>query len=147
MTLRKRPTLRQRLWPKIADVRSARSVAHRAASWAFILAGLTAVFAVFALLGMPMVEGTDGWILLDSALVAAVATGIWRMSRAAAVFGLVVMVGEYVLTPRRDVGMGYLIATILVTLAFVNAIRATFAYHRLQKPATQEFGPQPIGPR
>jgi hypothetical protein len=140
-------SLRDRYWPKVADARSAREVAHRAAWLAIIIAGFTAVLAVLEIFRIPMIPGIDRWALLDAALWGALASGIWRMSRVAAVVGLVAIVAEHVLFPNREVGMAYLIATVLIALAFLNAVRATFAYHRLQKPAPQAFAPKPLEPR
>ena len=140
-------TLRERFWPKITDARSARYVAHRAAWFAIVVAGFTAIVAGLDLFGIPMIPGIDAWAFLDVALLGAVAAGIWRMSRVAAVAGLVVEVAEHIFTPNREVGMAYLILTVLVVLAFVNALRATFAYHRLQEPALQPNGAKPIEPR
>jgi hypothetical protein len=139
--------IRRRYWPKLTDVRSAREVAHRSASLAMIIAGFTAVFAVLALLHIPMIPGVDGWALTDAALWAGLAVGIWRMSRGAAAAGLAAIVAEQLLGPNREVGMAYLIATVLVVLAFVNGLRAASAYHRLLKPKPQAFSPDPLEPR
>jgi hypothetical protein len=124
-------------------------VAHRAASWAIVIAVFTAVFAVLALFDIPMIHGIDAWALIDAALWAGLAIGIWRMSRWAAVAGLAGIILEHLFTPAREVGMAYLIATLLAVLLFINGLRATFAYHRLLKPRPrpETFGPAPLEPR
>jgi hypothetical protein len=122
-------------------------VAQRAASWAIVIAVFTAVFAVLALFGVPMIQGLDGWALIDAALWAGLAIGLWRMSRLAAIAGLAAIILEHLFTPTREVGMVYLIATLLAVLAFVNGLRAAFAYHRFLKPRPQSFGPVPLEPR
>jgi hypothetical protein len=131
----------------VADVQSARAVAHQAAWVAIITAGLIAIFAILFMFGVPMVRGIDGWALIDAAFWGALASGIWRMSRVASAVGLAATVAERVLLPDREMGMAYLIATVILVLAFINALRATSAYHRLQKPAPKALAPEPLEPR
>jgi hypothetical protein len=145
--MRKRRSLRDRYWPKVTDVTSAREVAHRAASVAIIIAGFTAVFAGLALFGIPMVPGVDHWAFIDAAIWGGVAAGIWRMSRGAAIAGLVVIVLEYVLFWDREVGVAHLIATVVLLLAFLNALRATYAYHRFRRTKVEALSPAPLEPR
>ena len=70
--------------------------------------------------------------LLDAAAFAAVAFGLSRRSRVAAVFGLCLYLIEeaYVLTQARPLT---LLIVAAFTIAFVNGVRGAFALHRQQR--------------
>lgn len=53
----------------------------RAAMAAWISAGLTLIFGLFALAGEQVVPGFDAWILLDAAILAGLAFGVTKRSR------------------------------------------------------------------
>jgi hypothetical protein len=59
---------------------------HVTRAWiaASISAGLSLVFGVFAAAGVAVVPGLDAWILLDAAILAALAYGVWKRSRVCA---------------------------------------------------------------
>ena len=145
--MRKRRSFRDSYWPRVTDVASAREVAHRAASVAIIIAGFTALFAGLAAFGIPMIPGIDQWAFVDAVIWGAVAAGIWRMSRGAAIAGLVAIVLEYVVLWDREVGIAHLIVTVALVLAFLNGLRATFAYHRLRRSEPQATSPASVEPR
>jgi serine/threonine-protein kinase len=60
---------------------------HVTRAWmaASISAGLTLLFGAFAAAGVVVAPGLDAWILLDAAILAALAYGVWKRSRVCAV--------------------------------------------------------------
>jgi hypothetical protein len=108
----------------------------RQGTWAAcILAGMTGIFALASILGvLPKGLLISGWGLVDAALFGIIAWGIYRMSRVAAVAGLVFYIVEQVIAiATSDTKKGFGIVAILMIMAFFNAVRGTFAYHRLRK--------------
>jgi hypothetical protein len=74
--------------------------------------------------------------LLDAAAFAAVAIGLSRSSRVAAVCGLGLYLVEeaYVLGQARPFT---LLIVVLFTMAFVNGVRGAFALHRHESPTSR----------
>lgn len=78
--------------------------------------------------------------LAEVVLYAAIAFGIFRMSRAAAVAGLALYTAEQVFALAAHGSVAPIALIFLV--AFANAVRGVFAYHRLVKrPSSQESAP------
>jgi hypothetical protein len=124
------------IWPAVDTPESAR-FAMRQAFWAAIfVCGMTAAFAIASLFA----SSTDSplplapWALVDAAIFAAIAFGIWRESRVAAVAGLGVYIIEqlHLLTipVRRGAGSFLIVAALLV--AFIGGIRGAFALHQMR---------------
>jgi hypothetical protein len=108
----------------------------RQGTWAACFAaGMTSLFALASILGvLPEGLAVSAWALADAAVFWTIAWGIYRMSRVAAVAGLVVYILERALAiAASDTKKGFGIVAILMILAFFNAVRGTFAYHRLRK--------------
>jgi serine/threonine-protein kinase len=64
---------------------------------ATISAGMTSLFSLLAAAGVITVEGVDPWNLIDAALLAGLAYGVWRRSRVCAALLLVYGVASEVL--------------------------------------------------
>lgn len=81
--------------------------------------------------------------LLDAAAFAAVAIGLSRRSRVAAVCGLFLYLVEeaYVLGQARPFT---LLVVVLFTIAFVNGVRGAFALHRQTSPADPRGPSRPL---
>jgi hypothetical protein len=118
-------------WAEITDAESARSAANAARGAALFCAGMTLVATVLAMMGIEFLQqlGLNAWSLLDVALFLAVAWGIHRMSRTAAVLGLV-LYGVERLMMMAENGPKGVILTVIFTLLFIGGVRGTFAYHR-----------------
>lgn len=123
------------LWPPVDTLDTAKSTAKLGAVTAAIVAGVTALFAILSLFG---VEFASIWALVDAGLFALIAFGIYKMSRMAAVLGLLLylwgQVSQILVTGRTNY-----ILFLLFTLYLVHGIRGTFAYHKLKKEA-----PEPV---
>jgi lysylphosphatidylglycerol synthetase-like protein (DUF2156 family) len=118
--------------------------ATRQAFWfALVVVVATVIFSILAIGGVQASSISSPWSLLDAALFGAIAIGIYRHSRVAAVAGLVLymfeIVGKYMLfeEPIPTYG-GWWIIPLAFTLVFLGGVRGAFAYHRLQRAAAQE---------
>ncbi len=85
---------------------------------------IAAVTAVVALLGGIPILG-----LIDSALFLAIGFGIKRMSKLAAVCGLILYLVEQAAAFSSGRGSWNIVMLVIITAIYVSAIRATW-YHR-----------------
>jgi len=69
---------------------------HVGRAWtaATIQAGLTLIFGLLAAFGAISVPGLDAWILVDAAILGALAYSVWRRSRTCALLLLLYSVGN-----------------------------------------------------
>ena len=112
-------------WPSLDTLRGAEQAAKQGFWAAVFCAVVTAAFALLSIMG------ADLSALVDAALFAMVAWGLWNKSRAAAVFGLSLYVLER-LYMWSTAGMQNPIIAVLFTLFFINGVRGTFAWKRLK---------------
>ena len=115
-------------WPTIENRASAVSAAKSGMWAAIIVAAVTALIATVALSYGKAIGGIDAWAYVDAAIFAIIAFGIWRMSRAAAVIGLLLFIAE-----RVDMYVSahsFSVLSLLLLLMFVNGVRGTFGYRR-----------------
>ncbi len=142
------------LLPPISDAASARSAARQGVVAAVICAIVTAVFAALAAAGSGFAKnlGLDAWAFLDAAIFVAIAVGIWRMSRFAAMCGLLFYLLERVfawVSQPTSAPKGLIVAVFL-TLAFVNGVRGTFRFHRISSVQAslppRQASPSPMPP-
>ena len=113
-------------WPPVVDEASARAVARQAMWASLIVAGITAVVSQMQVLGL------NNWALVDVALFALIAYGIYRMSRVSAILGLLLFIVERVLMFQTSGRTGGLVALALL-VAFIHGVRGTFGFHRLRQ--------------
>lgn len=121
-------------WPPVDSLNAAKEAAKQGAIAAAIVAGITAIVAILSLFGL---EITSLWALVDAALFALIAFGIYKLSRVAAVIGLTLYLWEQ-LSQILATGKTNIFLVVLFTLYFIHAIRGTFAYHKLKE---QELEP------
>ncbi len=119
-------------WPDVSTREQARAATKGGIAVCTIIVVLTGALALYSLSGKSLL-GITPLSFIDVVLFAAIGFGIWKMSRFAAVAGLVLYLIE----------QGYQIATVgfrspivplIFILYFVHAIRGTFAYHNLPEP-------------
>ena len=131
-------------WPSIQDRESALRISRGGFVAAIFQAGLALMFAWIAR------KTTYAGLSISTYLIAAVifgviAMGIWRLSRVAAVLGLVLFVAEAIwmlLDVRGVTGLvKALLVTLFLTLIFVNGVRGTFAYHNFADEETEADKP------
>ena len=113
--------------PSISDEQSARK-ASRQGVWACGFVTLsTTLLVVLSHLGWSPHQ-VSLWALLDAVIFAGVGWGIYRVSRVAAIGGLLLFVLEKV-SLWIDNGIPPNALSLAVVLAFINAIRGTVAFH------------------
>jgi len=124
------------IWPDVSTLDGARSACRTGAAFAVIVAVLTGGVAILAALGVHLFPTSvfDASALIDAALFAVVAWGLYRYSRVAAVAGLVIYLAERVYMIASGVTGGIPLA-IIMTIGLLGAVRGAFAHHRLSKQA------------
>jgi hypothetical protein len=140
-------TKRNAFWPDVSTLESAAWAIKQGIWAAAFVALVTGIVASVALLIHKSVLGVGGSGLFDAAIFAAVAFGIHKNSRFAAVSGLVVYLAEriYMLKVGGVGGGGASVMVVILTLAFISAIRGTFAFRRLTSTMTQAANPTSHG--
>jgi hypothetical protein len=116
-------------WKEIADKRWRRGC-HQGGGWNQLLhCCADGLLAVLSIVYHQPILGVNAWSLVDSALFVLIAWRIRKMSRTWAVVGICLYVLEAISSVgSRRGGIGVL--TIVFILAYVNALRGTFAYPR-----------------
>jgi hypothetical protein len=141
--LRGRKSLRERfnfLWPRVDTLETA-SAATRPAFWVAVLS--TVVTVVLMGLGMagvhlPAALQRDGWSILDVAIYALIAAGLWRHSRPAAYAGLIAYLANLVWITVEFGKLPHPFWTALYTLVYIHGIRGTRALHQLRAQGSLE---------
>ncbi len=119
------------LWPDVSDMDGAKGAARYGMWCAIFVAGVTAVLVVLSFFGTTFMGITPA-ALLDVALFAAIAFGLSRYSRFAAVAGFVLFLIEkiyYLIVTGSIHGVG--VVGVVILFGFLNGIRGAFAYQKL----------------
>jgi hypothetical protein len=133
-------------WPTIEDESSAKHATRAAVGVSGFIAAVTALAAVLSIVYRKPMLGLDGWGLVDAVIFALIAWRISKVSRVWAIVGLLMYLVEvgYKLATNPSGALGVL--TIISILAYINAIRGAFAYHRYRKAETNPLAPPaPLG--
>jgi len=127
------------LWMTINSMEAAKQAAQQGTVAAAFVAIVTIVFTCMAIAmggnlgeGMPQI---DAWAFWDAGIFVAIAIGIHKLSRVAAVAGLLLYIVEQIImrVSNPNLSMSGFFIVIVIILAFVNAVRGTFAYHRFRR--------------
>ena len=137
------------LFPSITNKEKAKQVARQGTWAAGIVALITLVLTVIVISENPALPYNnlpklDAWAFWDVGIFVAIAWGIYKMSRVAAVAGLVIYIAEQVLirVSNPKLATNGIFFTVLIVIAFINGIRGTFAYHSLP-PSNTNIDPDP----
>lgn len=127
---------RELLWPDVSDEVGARTAAHFAMWASFIVAAMSVFFVLIARLPKAA--------FIDAALFLAVGIGIRKMSRFAAVSGLVLYVSGKIYGLAADAsGVGWrlhaFVIPIIITFLFISSVRGTFGYQRQKKRGAEQL--------
>jgi hypothetical protein len=117
-------------WPDVSNMDGAKDACRMGGWFAVIVAIVTAIFALLALAGTRLM-GITSAALVDAILFGAIAFGIFKHSRFAAVAGFALYLLEklYAISQQGVLAAGVL--GVIFLIGFLNAIRGTFAYHKL----------------
>jgi hypothetical protein len=120
-------------WPSVDTLDEARDACRNGGWGALFVAGVTGVLALLSAAGVTWLAsmGLDAWALLDAGLFAALAWGLFRCSRVAAVLALALYLFERMMALASG-QVGGIPLVIVLTLVFLGAARGAFAYHRLK---------------
>ena len=130
-------------WPDVSERDGALKAIKGAWQAAFIVAGLTALIAVIAVVRGAPVAGFDGWALVDASLMALIGWRITKHSRAWAVVALIYWAGVSIAKIlSASAGGPFGIVTVIILLAFVGGVRGTFAVHKLTGATAADVAPQ-----
>lgn len=117
------------IWPETDDVESARKAAKQGMYASFIIA----VFLfILLLVNTPelSLQNVDPYSVVDILIYILIGWRIGKMSKTAAVLGLIVYLISQVYIVA-EMGFSYSFIKILFILMFVNAIRGTFTFRKL----------------
>lgn len=117
------------LWPRLESQPDIDGALDRGTLFAFIVAGAGALFVIFRIL--PLTS------LVDCALFAGFGFGIAKRSRVCAIgaFALYLLGRIDALDSGSRWGLGIVIG-VMILAVFFNAVRATFAHHRIGRRNT-----------
>jgi hypothetical protein len=119
------------IWPDVSTLEGSKW-ATRQAFWAAVFCmSVTLILAVLGAFGIQLFPEfkMDAWSLLDAGIYGAVAFGLHRYSRFAAVSGLAVYLFERVVM-WTEAGFKSPVMAIILTLLFIGGVRGTWAYRR-----------------
>lgn len=121
-------------WATIKDKETAIIVAKNASYFVFLLTIISAILSGFQLFGATRLG------LIDSALFGMIGFGLYKLSRFAAVAGLLIyLLGKvYTFIVYLTIPQSFWI--ILISLVYINGIRATFVYHKLEGATINKTG-------
>jgi hypothetical protein len=125
-------------WPSVDTLDEARDACRNGGWGALFVAAVTGVIALLSAAGVTLFAsmGLDVWSLLDAGLFAALAWGLFRCSRAAAVLTLALYLFERLMALASG-QIGGIPLVIVLTLVFIGSARGAFAYHRLKGAAAE----------
>ena len=131
------------VWPSITDQVSAKKASRQGLLACACCAGATILCVLLGYFGPPRTDA-----LVDALLFILIGWGIHRISRFAAVAGLLLFILERVFE-WLNYGRGNTVVALLLalafTLAFINSVRGTFAYHRYSGKTGEQGGEGPKG--
>jgi hypothetical protein len=122
-------------WPQISTIEGAKRAAQGGATAALIVALVTLAFTLYAVYQSPILN-LSAWSFADVVIFLAIAFGIWRLSRTAAILGLAFYLAEQA-TQWASSAPKNPVMTVLFILYFTHGIRGTFAIHKLKRSAAQ----------
>lgn len=120
-------------WPDVSSLESAKKAVGYGVGAAGLVAVLTAAFATWALVSQStVVSFIDAWAYVDAVLFTLIAFGIYKESRFAAVFGLLVFIAEKLYQIHVTEKFDGAVMAGFITVFFISSVRGTFALHRLR---------------
>ena len=123
-------------WPDVSTVEHAEKAVRQGMWAAIFVAGVTALIAAYAAGSGTKVGGfVDAWSFVDAVIFGAIAVGIYRKSRFAAVAGLLMFVLEKLMQLQSGMSVAGMFMAAVIALCFVAAVRGTYSLHRMRAQA------------
>jgi len=123
-------------WKEITDTETASDATKAAVGISYFVAAVTGLVATLSVVYHKPILGLDAWSFLDAILFVVIAWRIGKMSRIWSVIGILLYVVEALFSLATKAG-GIGVLTIVFIVAYINAIRGTFAYHRYARQSEQ----------
>jgi hypothetical protein len=124
-------------FPAITDLKSAQDAARQGtATCALIMTFSTVLVVVATATGS---GGLSQLFIVMMLIYGLIAFLIYKMSRVAAIFGLLLYLGDRIVLIAQSGLSGNFVLTIFFVLAFINSIRGTFAYHRFRRLRAEDI--------
>jgi hypothetical protein len=131
-------------WPRIEDENSAEAATKPAVGASGFFAVVTGLLATLSLVYRRPVYGLSGGSIIDALVFLLIAWRINKMSRTWAILGLMIYLAEVAFSLLENPNTAIGLLTIIFVLAYVAAIRGTFAYNRYhQTDATTQSPSSP----
>jgi hypothetical protein len=135
-------------WPNVDTLEGAKEATGYGIGAAIIVAVVTAGFATWALVSRSTVVGfVDARAYLDAALFSAVAFGIYKEKRFAAIAGLTLYLLEKAYQIHATGQFQGAVLAVFFTIMFLSSVRGTFALHRFRNQSSGQQGVPADGPR
>jgi hypothetical protein len=123
-------------WPAMGNAAEAKQVAKQGFWAAIAVAATTSAFTLSAITVGSLVPGMpiNAWSFIDVGIFTAIALGVRKLSRIAAILGFVLYLCSqlHIVTAIGPQLAGLPVFVILIT-AFLNRVRGTFQYHKFRQ--------------
>lgn len=130
-------------WPAVDTIDAAKKTSKygvAAASFTTVVTTLVATWSLGA--GRKAFDFIDAWSYIDAVIFAAVAYGIYKEKRFAAVFGLGFFLFEKAMQVAASGKLQGAWMAIILTLCYVVAIRGVYSLYRLRATIGEQGAPQ-----
>jgi hypothetical protein len=126
-------------WPEVDDSASARVASNLGATASGIVAFLTLGTVALALfLRHVPISASLAPALIEAAIFSALAWGIWRGSRVAALAALILYVLDYVIVAVNTSWTAGIIMHAAISICLLSGVRGTFGSHRYRDSAASD---------
>lgn len=119
-------------WSDTSSISNAKRASHVAVGSSIFIILMTTIFVVMPYTGNEQL-GISESAVIDVTITLCIAIGIYRQSRTAAWFGLILYIFQRFSMFATTGQISNPIVLIGITLSYVSGIRGTFAYHRLRR--------------
>lgn len=126
-------------WPDVSSIENAKKAAGYGVGAAIFVAIVTAGLATWALIAQKTVVGfVDAWAYVDAVVFFAIAFGIYKESRFAAIAGLVLYVFEKWFQLQVTGELKGAVLAIFMIMFFISSVRGTYALRRLRAQVSDQ---------
>ena len=131
-------------WKEINDTDSASDATKAAVGVSYFVAGVTGLLAILSLVYHKPIMGVTGYSVVDATLFAIIGWRIGKLSRPWTVVGLALYALE-TLVSLGSRGASFSLISIVFLLAYINALRGVFAFHRYAQAESPDSSQPSLG--
>ena len=128
------------LWPNVETIEGATWASRQGFGASIFVAVATTIVSLLAFGGNAMAKSwhMSAWSLIDAGCFYAIAAGLWRHSRVAAISGMSLYLLEQGYGLAQLGRTGNPIMIVILTIAFLDGVRGTWARRRLMDEAAAQ---------